>query len=144
MISVILIQDSPYSKLRENLENNSHINLISVSGTDRLTHVRAVTSVPEKFVVINLDAVERKATVETGLLLRNKGYQVFISCDVDFSDLIEIMTDTYEYIKGKMNQGSPIQTELIVTEHALTILGDITSIIEGFEATHKPQNGHVE
>ena len=133
-ISVILMQDASESKLRKQLETNPVIEVVDVCAPDQWNQIPGPgLSVPEVFVVVNADAVANRVAVVTGLLLRNVGHQVFISSQVDCDDLLELMRDAHEFISNIEDKEAPFRTEVLITDHAIEILGDVSSTIDYFE-----------
>jgi hypothetical protein len=132
-IPVILVEDIPESALARQLRTSANINLHEVIETSKCCQLlKPRRGVPEMLVVINADSASSETAVTTGLSLRNAGYQVFISTHADWKDLLEIMSDVYNHIQG-LEKESPYQTELLVTDHAMELLGDVPSIVDRFE-----------
>jgi hypothetical protein len=141
LIPVVLVQNVLESELQKKLETSAVINLLDVLTSDEYKTIpRPKHSVPDVLIVINAEVVDREAVVTTGLLLRNTGHQVFVATSVDFEDLLEIATDVSDHIKGIADKDIPFQAEIMVTEHAMEILGDITPIVKYFEAEFLVEN----
>ena len=134
LIPTILIQDVLQSDLQQELETVDLCDLIQTVASDEWRDVaRLGPSFHGPLVVINADGVPRETAVITGLLLRNLGYQVFVATVADWADLLEIMTDVFDHTTDAADKEAPLRTEVIVTEHAMEILGDIKPIVEHFE-----------
>ncbi len=94
-------------------------------------------AVPDFLVVINIDEVEKVKTVTTALTLRNHGHQVFISCFRDANDLITLLTDVHNSFSNTEDKTSPFRTEILITDSATQVLGNISLIVKDFENKHK-------
>ncbi len=82
------------------------------------------------YFIINIEDANVEWVVFSGLFLRNAGYQVFISECKDYDDLVVVIFD----INKGLLRDNTLQTELLVTDNALSKLGNIQPIIKRFEA----------
>lgn len=133
-LPVVLVQATSESELAERLKTNRDIELVDVFGPDQYSQIpRPSHSVPELLLVINAKGMQREVAVTVGLLMRNAGHQVFITTHDDYEDLLELMGDVHRYTSNLEDKDVPFRTELLVTEHAIEVLGDVSSIIDRFE-----------
>lgn len=139
-IPVVLIKNSPVQDLEKSIKNHDDFLLLETFSTNEIDKV----SVHKKkyydlLVLMDANGMEIRIAVITGLLLRNHGEQVFITCSDDYSDLCEVTRDIHKFITEEAPKG-PIRTEIIITEHAQTILGDVRPIVEDFERDYLQQD----
>jgi len=135
-IPVVLMTDSPVNDLESNIQNHEDFLLLETISTNEIDKI----SIHKKkyydlLVLIDTIDMEIRVAVITSLLLRNHGEQVFITCSEDFLDLCEVTRDIHKFIAEEAPKG-PIRTEIIITEHAQNILGDIKLIVEEFERNY--------
>lgn len=141
LIPIILIQNTIESDLQQKLETSGVINLLDVLTTGEHTTIpKPEFPVPDVFIVVNIDTMDRGMAVTTGLLLRNAGHQVFTTTSADYEDLLEIMTDAYKHVGSIADKAAPFRTEIIVTRYAMEVLGDVTPIVKYFEAEFLVEN----
>jgi len=141
LIPIILIQNTIESDLQQKLETSEVINLLDVLTTDEYRTIpKPEFPVPDVFMVINVDTMDRGTAVITSLLLRNVGHQVFVTTSADYEDLLEILTDAYQHVGSIVDKATPFRTEIIVAEYAMEVLGDVTAILKYFEAEFLVEN----
>lgn len=134
VIPIILVQDTNDSILQTQLSSDTIINIVEVVTPKNIGSISSpIQSVPDVLLVINIDQLDNETAVITGLKLRNSGHQVIMCTKNDYDDLIEVMRDIFSYMSGLSDKVSPFRTELIITNHALKLLGDISSIVKNFE-----------
>jgi zinc D-Ala-D-Ala dipeptidase len=133
-IDVILVQDSTESSLKLQLESGQALSIMATYTTNQIKAIpQPAGPIPEVLIVINAESMNRDAAVMSGLILRNVGHQVFITTPQDYDDLEDLIADTFAFLDGLEDRISPIRTEVLVTEHAMELLGDISATVECFE-----------
>jgi len=134
VIPIILVQDTNNSILKIHLLSTAKINIVEVVKLENIESISPpAQSVPDILIVINFDQLDRETAVFAGLQLRNAGHQVIISTENDFDELVEVITDIFSYTSGLSDKASPFRTELLVTEYAMHLFGDISLIVKKFE-----------
>lgn len=132
-IPVLLVTAAGSRALESLLKNHDDFLLLE---TIRLNDTEKVATQKNKYydllVLIDIIGLEIRPVVITSLILRNRGEQVFITCSDDFGDLCEVTKDIHKFIAEESPKGL-IRTEIIITNHALSLLGDINPIIKEFE-----------
>jgi hypothetical protein len=88
---------------------------------------------PDLLVIVDIDRLPIQPNVTTSLLLRNAGFQVFLSCDKDYSELIEVIKEIHKFIKDQIEKNEKYRPEVILTHETRKRMGNIQSFIDGFE-----------
>jgi len=132
-IPIVLISASTLSSLQQEIEKHQDFRLITVIKPQETSEIPKLKGTYKDFLIVtDVEGIDTQTAVVQNILLRNVGYQVFLSCNKDYTDLCQVTTDIYKFMVEQKGKGS-IRTEIIITEHALEILGDVKSIVEEFE-----------
>jgi len=132
-IKIVLVQGDNKS-LETLLLNSAQIYLSATYGIDEVENIPAPRfAVPDFFIVINIDDVDKRQAVISALILRNNGHQVFLSSSHDADDLLTLLSDVYSSLMKIEDKTSPYRTEIMVTEVTTRVLGDISLIVKDFE-----------
>lgn len=124
-INLISSNDDLVKKLRE----ERRVHLLSVIDFRDFDYEKFICRESNRYVVINIQNANKEAIIFNGLLLRNAGFQVFISTLSDYEDLLILMSDISNHLEKKPD----LTTELLVTENATKWLGNVAPIVSRFE-----------
>jgi len=90
-------------------------------------------AIPDFLVVMNIDDVDKRKAVIKALVLRNNGHQVFLTSSRDFDDLLRLLSDINYSLMKIADKTLPFRTEILITDIATRVLGDISLIVKDFE-----------
>lgn len=143
-VPVVLIQDRHASALETRLKESRKIELIDMLSTDASKGMLPPRTCRDiLLIVLNVDTVEREAALSTGFRLVDSGHQVFLTTATDFATLVEVLIDTFRFLKRMRDRGCAVQTALMVTAHAGKLLDfDLSRMPSISELTaHQERNG---
>jgi hypothetical protein len=132
-IPIILLQGENL-ELNTKLLKEKNIRLVSIFDISDIDKVPTpTTAVPDFLTVINIDGVDKRKVVIGAMILRNAGHQVFLTSSIDYNDLLTLLADVYDPISVMEDKTSLFRTEILITEVAIRVLGDISLIVKEFE-----------